>query len=137
LSPNLLVLATRNTADRTIARMDLAIRRRFAFVPVWPDLRAVEAEGISLARDLFARTVHTFAEYADNETLRLIPGHAYFLDPRPDLESSGREARVARRLRLEFVPLLTDYLEERLCGAASEPIAGLVDAVEAAVRACP
>jgi len=38
LSPNLLVLGTRNTADRTIARMDIAIRRRFAFVEMWPDL---------------------------------------------------------------------------------------------------
>jgi len=37
LSPNLLVLGTRNTADRTIARMDIAIRRRFAFIEMWPD----------------------------------------------------------------------------------------------------
>jgi 5-methylcytosine-specific restriction protein B len=42
--PSLLVLGTRNTADRTIARMDIAIRRRFAFIEMWPDLAAVEAE---------------------------------------------------------------------------------------------
>lgn len=135
LSRNLSVLATRNTADRTIARMDLAVRRRFAFVAIWPDLRAVEKEGVELARSLFAETVHTFAEYADEETLRLVPGHAYFLDPRPDLDPAEREARVARRIQLELVPLLRDYLEERLCGAASEPIAGLVDRIESAVRA--
>jgi hypothetical protein len=29
--------------------MDLAIRRRLAFVEVWPDLRAVEAEGVDFA----------------------------------------------------------------------------------------
>jgi 5-methylcytosine-specific restriction protein B len=60
LHPNLLVLATRNTADRSIARMDLAIRRRFAFVDVWPRLDSVEAEGVDFAIELFSDTVHTF-----------------------------------------------------------------------------
>lgn len=131
LEPGLSVLATRNTADRSIARMDLAIRRRFAFVSVWPQLDAVREEGLDVAQELFTDTVHTFAEYADDETLRLVPGHAYFLDPRPDLGEDGRAGRVARRLELELLPLLRDYLDERLCGAASEPIAGLADRIEA------
>jgi 5-methylcytosine-specific restriction protein B len=131
LHPNLHVLATRNTADRSIARMDVAIRRRFAFVEVWPELGAVASQGVELAQVAFTDTVQTFAEFADDETLRLVPGHAYFLDPRPDLDEAGRAARVARRLGLELVPLLRDYLDERLCGSASEPIAGLVDRIEA------
>jgi 5-methylcytosine-specific restriction protein B len=135
LSPNLLVLGTRNTADRTIARMDLAIRRRFAFLSVWPDLEVVAHEGVDLARELFADCVHTFTEFASDETLRLIPGHAYFLDPRPDLPPDGREARVANRLRFELVPLLRDYLDERLCGEATEAVAGLADRIEAALDA--
>lgn len=130
LHPNLRVLATRNTADRSIARMDLAIRRRFAFVEVWPALDVVEREGVALAREAFTDTIHTFAEYADDETLRLVPGHAYFLDPRPDLPAHDRERRVARRLRLELLPLLHDYLSERLCGGATEAIAGLADRIE-------
>lgn len=129
LHPHLHVLATRNTADRSIARMDVAIRRRFAFVEVWPELDAVKAEGVDFAQALFTDTVHTFAEYADDETLRLVPGHAYFLDPRPDLEE-GRDERVKRRLKLELLPLLRDYLDERMCGSASEAIAGLADRVE-------
>jgi 5-methylcytosine-specific restriction enzyme B len=130
LSPHLLVLGTRNTADRTIARMDIAIRRRFAFIEIWPDLQAVEQEGVDFAALDFADVIHTFAEFADDDTLRLIPGHAYFLDPRPDLDPAGRPDRVARRLNFELLPLLRDYLAEKLCGAASEAIAGLADRIE-------
>ncbi len=137
LHPNLRVLATRNTADRSIARMDLAIRRRFAFVEMWPELDAVASQGVELARELFTDTVQTFAEYADDETLRLVPGHAYFLDPRPDLPEDTRPARVARRLRLELLPLLRDYLDERLCGGASEAIAGLADRIESRLLGMP
>src|SRR5690606_1865418 len=96
LHPNLRVLATRNTADRSIARMDVAIRRRFAFVEVWPDLNAVASQAIDFATELFTDTIHTFAEYADDETLRLVPGHAYFLDPRPDLPADRRAERIAQ-----------------------------------------
>lgn len=131
LSPHLHVLGTRNTADRTIARMDIAIRRRFAFLEMWPDLGAVEQEGIDFAVALFADTITTFAEFSDEDTLRLVPGHAYFLDPRPDLESRDRGARVARRMGYELVPLLRHYLEEKLCGPASESIAGLADRIQA------
>ncbi|HOU52836.1 MAG TPA: AAA family ATPase [Myxococcota bacterium] len=130
LSPNLLVLGTRNTADRTIARMDIAIRRRFAFVEIWPDLQAVEQGGVALATETFADTIHTFVEFADEDTLRLVPGHAYFLDPRPDLDPAGRADRVARRMRFELVPLLRHYLDEKLCGSASEAVAGLADRIE-------
>lgn len=88
---------------------------------------------MDFAVDLFADTIHTFAEYADDEVLRLVPGHAYFLDPRPDLPAEGRSGRIARRLRLELLPLLRDYLDERLCGGASEQIAGLASRVESSL----
>ena len=104
LSPNLLVLGTRNTVDRTIARMDIAIRRRFAFIEMWPDLAAVETEGEELATGAFIDTVTTFSEFADDETLRLVPGHAYFLDPRPDKAQEGRTRRVAHRMKFSRLP---------------------------------
>jgi 5-methylcytosine-specific restriction protein B len=135
LSPNLKVVATRNTADRSIARMDIAIRRRFSFVEVWPELDAVTAEGVPLAQESFTDTLQTFAEYADDDALRLVPGHAYFLDPRPDLPSHGRPERVQRRIELELLPLLRDYLDERMCGSASEAVSGLADRIEARILA--
>jgi 5-methylcytosine-specific restriction protein B len=134
LSPNLLVLGTRNTADRSIARIDLAIRRRFAFVDVWPSLDVVRAEGESLAAELFDQVLATFTEFANDDALRLVPGHAYFLDPRPDLPVDERAARVRRRLEQELLPLLRDYVDERLLGPASSEIAGLADQVEARLQ---
>jgi len=130
LSERLLVLGTRNTADRTIARMDLAIRRRFAFVEVWPDLAVVADQKVEWASTVFEDVLSTFAEYAEDEALRLVPGHSYVLDPRPDLDPSDRERRIVGRVRRELVPLLRDYLDERLVGSASEAVLGLVDRVE-------
>jgi 5-methylcytosine-specific restriction protein B len=134
LSPNLFVLGTRNTADRSIARIDLAIRRRFAFVDVWPSLDVVRAEEDALAVSLFDEVLATFTEFADDDALRLVPGHAYFLDPRPDLPIADRPARVHRRLARELLPLLRDYISERLLGPASLEIAGLADRIEARIR---
>lgn len=130
LSPNLMVLGTRNTADRSIARIDLAIRRRFAFVEMWPQLSVVRNESDAMAISAFEDVLRTFAEYADDDGLRLTPGHAYFLDPRPDLGEANRSQRIIRRLRLELVPLLRDYVDERLLGPASAEVAGLADRVE-------
>jgi 5-methylcytosine-specific restriction protein B len=129
-----MVLGTRNTADRSIARIDLAIRRRFAFVDIWPSLEVVRAEGEPLAIDLFDRVLATFTEFADDDALRLVPGHAYFLDPRPDLPADDRSGRVRRRLGQELLPLLRDYVAERLLGPASLEIAGLADQIEARIQ---
>jgi len=134
LSPNLLVLGTRNTADRSIARIDLAIRRRFAFVDVWPSLEVVREQGVELAVTLFDMVLATFTEFADDDALRLVPGHAYFLDPRPDLALADRPARVRRRIEQELLPLLRDYVAERLLGPASLEIAGLADQIEARLQ---
>jgi 5-methylcytosine-specific restriction protein B len=113
--------------------MDIAIRRRFAFIQMWPELDAVRQEGVEFATDLYAETIWTFTEFADEDALSLVPGHAYFLDPRPDLSPEGRPGRVVRRVRFELVPLLRMYLDEKMCGSASEAIAGLADRIEARI----
>lgn len=134
LAPGLMVLGTRNTADRSIARIDLAIRRRFAFLDIWPDLGVVAEQDDELARRCFEDTLDTFTEHADDTSLDLVPGHAYFLDPRPDLGAEDRQARVARRLRYELVPLLRSYVEERLMGPATSEVEGLTDRIETRLR---
>ena len=49
LPEGLYVLATMNTADRSIATMDLAIRRRFAFVNMTPARAVVALQELPLA----------------------------------------------------------------------------------------
>lgn len=108
IPPNLFVLGTMNSADRSIAILDLAVRRRFAFVDVWPDLDVVAAQGRPLATEAFGRLQDIFAQYAPNEALVLLPGHAYFL--------ADSDEELGRRLRYELMPLLTEYLQEGRLG---------------------
>ncbi len=135
LAPHFYMLGTQNTADRSIARMDVAIRRRFAFLTIWPDLGVVQRTSNALAAELFQDTIETFTEYADDHTLQLIPGHAYFLDPRPTGDQDMRDTRILNRLRYELLPLLRDYLSERMCGGATDAIAGLADRIESRLLA--
>ncbi len=134
LSPNLRVLGTRNTADRSIAPIDLAIRRRFAFLPVWPDRRPLEVQGDPLALTCFDDTLSTFTEFADDDSLSLVPGHAYFLDPDPGGPEHERRERIAERLRFELFPLLREYVSARLVGAATAEVQGLLDRLSVRVE---
>jgi 5-methylcytosine-specific restriction protein B len=134
LEPGLRVLATLNTADRSIARLDIAIRRRFAFLDMWPDLAVVNTEGVQLGIDSFEDTLDTFTEHADDAGLNLVPGHAYFLDPRPDLDRAQRGQRVRRRLEHELLPLLAAYVDERLLGPATSEVQGLFDRIAGKLR---
>lgn len=114
IPPGLFVLGTMNSADRSIAILDLAVRRRFAFVDVWPDIEVVEAQGRPLATEAFGRLLDIFAQYAPDDALVLVPGHAYFLADTDD--------ELARRLRFELVPLLVEYLQEGRLGACESEL---------------
>ena len=44
LPPNLYIIGTMNTADRSVGHIDYAIRRRFAFVDVLPEVLSTDFE---------------------------------------------------------------------------------------------
>jgi 5-methylcytosine-specific restriction protein B len=110
----LYILGTMNSADRSIAILDLAVRRRFAFVDLWPDMDVVAEQGLRLATDAFGNLLDIFAQYAPDDALALVPGHAYFL--------AESEAELTNRLKYELVPLILEYLQEGRLGACESEL---------------
>jgi 5-methylcytosine-specific restriction protein B len=100
-----------NTADRSVARMDLAIRRRFAFVTLMPDRNAVVKLSTPMGLALFDQLCSVFLEFAQDDALVLMPGHSYFI--------ADNDATLKSRLRHELIPLIDEYLREGYLGPAS------------------
>lgn len=114
LPDNLHVLGTMNSADRSIAILDVAVRRRFAFLSLWPSSNVVEAFGCELGQKAFKQLVSIFIEHATDEALPLVPGHSYFL---------GRDVERARtNLKTSLSPLLTEYLAQGYVTGFAEAI---------------
>ena len=105
---NLYIIGTMNTADKSLAQMDLALRRRFSFVEMMPKpelLRGVEVYGIDLAA-LLTRLNQRIEALLDPEHLI---GHSYFL-PLKELEAeSDRRQALAELFKDKLLPLLQEY----------------------------
>jgi 5-methylcytosine-specific restriction protein B len=111
LPPNLFFLGTMNTADRSIAALDLAVRRRFAFITLMPDATVVTLDA---ARAVFDKLSDVFVEHASDEMMHLLPGHSYFL--------AQDERHLRNRFRYELLPLIDEYLRQGLLGPASSDL---------------
>ncbi len=112
-----------NTADRSIALVDVAIRRRFAFVDLWPDYRVVSQQKSKLSRDFFEKVLSIFVEHATEDAMPLVPGHSYFLADNDD--------KARRKLQRELVPLLNEYLAQGYVAGFGENVRALIQEIEA------
>lgn len=122
LPKNLHVLGTMNSADRSIAILDVAVRRRFAFLSLWPSLKVVEEHGCKLSQNAFQDLLSIFIEHAPDEALALVPGHSYFL---------GADESLARRnLKTSLLPLLSEYLAQGYVTGFAESIRAYVQRLE-------
>jgi hypothetical protein len=102
--PNLHVIGTMNTADRSVEALDAALRRRFEFEELspQPSLLSFPMEGkIDLAEML--RTInHRIEKLLDRDHCI---GHAYFLELKQDATLAG----LKRVFRNKVLPLLQEH----------------------------
>ncbi|NLI70289.1 MAG: AAA domain-containing protein [Firmicutes bacterium] len=122
LPSNLHILGTMNSSDRSIAIVDIAVRRRFAFLKLWPQIAVVKEHGCELMQRAFQELLHIFVEYAGKDTLDLLPGHSYFLEKEP------RQALIS--LRVNLVPLLEEYLNQGYVASFADSIEAYLQWVE-------
>lgn len=122
LPPNLDILGTMNSADRSLAILDVAVRRRFAFVPLWPQLSALGDNPDPLLKRAFEELLRIFVEHATNDAFCLMPGHSYFLN-------SDLDPRL--KLQTELVPLLHEYLAQGYVAGFAEEIRAFIDTLGA------
>ena len=132
---NVYLIATMNTADRSLGSLDYAIRRRFAFIAEKPF--GLEVEGFD--EDLFEKVsslfVKNFDEYKESgwdPTMKLESadtlseeykpedvwiGHSYFL-----MQDEEGNDNTTNRLLYEIIPLLEEYVRDGVLTAEAQDV---------------
>jgi len=108
LPSNFYVIATMNTADRSLAVVDFALRRRFA----WYTVKPKPISDSNFHKDDFNKISEIFDWYATSNELNLQPGQGYFL--------AGSDEEMENRIRYEIFPLIREYIQEGLLTSAIE-----------------
>ncbi|HEG6759817.1 TPA: AAA family ATPase [Campylobacter jejuni] len=97
---NVYIIGTMNTADRSITSLDTALRRRFEFVEMMPDVSklSMDCEGINLQELL--KAINTRIEYLLDREKTI--GHAFFVSVE-NLED------LKKVFQNKIIPLLQEY----------------------------
>ena len=112
---NLYIIGTMNTADRSIALMDTALRRRFEFVEMMPQpellgtikikYKGIDQEEKYIDIDFITmlKTINERIEYLYDRDHMI--GHAYFMS----LKNSADISELASIFKNKILPLLQEY----------------------------
>lgn len=91
--PNLSIIGTMNTADKSIALIDIALRRRFEFIGYYPQYEGYDTEAITLLQKINSSI------FEKKKSADYLIGHAYFMKQQP----------IETVLENKVVPLLMEY----------------------------
>lgn len=132
---NVYLIATMNTADRSLGSLDYAIRRRFAFIAEKPFGLEVDGFNEELFEKVSSLFVKNFGEYKESGwdlTIKLEPadtlseeykpedvwiGHSYFL-----MQDEEGEDNTSNRLLYEIIPLLEEYVRDGVLTAEAQDV---------------
>mgnify|MGYP000705303146 FL=1 len=119
---NVFLVATMNTADRSLDTIDYAIRRRFAFITVKPQEIDDDNFNSELFRELSSLFISNYDEYAESgfdDTIKLLPAETLSEEYRPEDVWIGHsyfimdgEYALQDRLLFEIIPLLEEYIRD-------------------------
>ncbi|MEK4713571.1 McrB family protein [Sporosarcina sp. FSL K6-5500] len=104
---NVYLLGTMNTADRSIAMMDTALRRRFRFIEMMPDvqlLKEIKVGNINIQKMVDTINKRIEVLYDREHTI----GHAYFMG----LKSEPTIENLENIFKNAIIPLLQEYFYE-------------------------
>ncbi|MNK32891.1 5-methylcytosine-specific restriction enzyme B [compost metagenome] len=118
LPNNLYIIGTMNTSDRSVGHIDYAIRRRFAFVNVLPEILEIENFQKNAFKQMSELFIKNFNEYEQLKEIQLKSsdclnaeftpedvwlGHSYFI---------ASEFEFNARKKYEIVPILKEYIKD-------------------------
>lgn len=117
---NVDIIGTMNTADRSLAFLDTALRRRFEFEPVYPDVRneanaplcglhvVIDEQVINISQMLSAINQRIEALYDRDHSI----GHAYFTSLIKSPDGVERLKALSLIFKNRIIPLLEEYFFE-------------------------
>jgi 5-methylcytosine-specific restriction protein B len=119
IPPNLYIIGTMNTADRSISLMDIALRRRFGFCELIPDYPSLEdcllkeekidpivKEHRQLAINVLKAINYRLQEKYDRDHQI---GHSYFIKLSEQKKLDETDAALENIWKYEILPLLQEY----------------------------
>lgn len=131
---NVYVIATMNTADRSLGSLDYAIRRRFAFITERPySLEDVDGFNVELFKKVSLLFISNYDEYEASgwlQSFKLLPaetlseeykpedvwiGHSFFI-----MTNETKEDITSYRLLYEIIPLLEEYVRDGVLTADAQ-----------------
>ena len=132
---NVYLIATMNTADRSLGSLDYAIRRRFAFIAEKPfglEVDGFDEDLFEKVSSLFVKNFDDYKESGWDQTLKLESadtlseeykpedvwiGHSYFL-----MQDEEGEDNTINRLLYEIIPLLEEYVRDGVLTAEAQDV---------------
>ncbi|MCJ8498047.1 AAA family ATPase [Chryseobacterium salipaludis] len=115
LPPNLYIIGTMNTADRSVGHIDYAIRRRFAFVDVLPE-ELEDNEEIYFNKNDFQLVASLFTDQnisPEFEINAVQIGHSYFIVKKSEAQNEEeRDKLFDLKMQYEVLPILEEYVQD-------------------------